>query len=114
MFSGLQSQNITVIEDLVGKEEGVAKVEIIAMEGMKVVARVHIDIAEEKDDIVAVETMVETLNPVDIVEGAEPHALDLEVGHPECQLTEIDQISKNLHMMAVNMATALHILLLNV
>ena len=114
MFSGLQSQNITVTEDLAGKEEGVVKVEIIAMEGMKVVARVHIDIAEEKDDIVAVETMVEILNPVDIVEGAEPRALDLEVGHPDCQLTEVDQILKNLLMMAVNMATTLRILLRNV
>ena len=114
MFLGLQSQNITVTEDLAGKEEGVVKVEIINIEGMKVVARAHIDTVEEKDDIVAIETVVEILNPVDIAEGAEPHNHDLEVGHPECQLTEIDQISKSLHMMAVNMATALRILLRNV
>merc|ERR1711944_372 len=57
---GLPSQNTIVIEDPVEKEGGAVKVEITVMEGTKVVAKAHIDIADAKDAIVEAEMIAET------------------------------------------------------
>ena len=62
------------------------------MEGTKVVAKAHIDIADAKDAIVEAEMMAETLNPVDIVVAVEVHNRGLEVERLTHHLTEVKQI----------------------
>ena len=89
---GLPSQNTIVIEDPVEKEGGVVKAEITVMEGTKVVAKAHIDIADAKDVLVEAEMMAETLNPVDIAVAVEVHNRGLEVERLTHHLTEVEQI----------------------
>ena len=88
-FSGLQSQSIIVIEDLVEKGGVVERVEIAAMEGMTAEAKVHIDIADVKDDIAGTEKMIGALNLDDIVEAVVAHIRGLEVEHLIRRQTEI-------------------------
>ena len=62
------------------------------MEGTKVVAKAHIDIADAKGAIVEAEMIAETLNPVDIVVAVEVHNRGLEVERLTHHQTEVEQI----------------------
>ena len=62
------------------------------MEGTKVVAKAHIDIADAKDAIVEAEMKAETLNPVDIAVAVELHNHGREVERLTHHLTEVEQI----------------------